>query len=605
MMAAIKSKPRSTRNRSSGHSPGPNATVTTAEADDAGAARGQDASDGRPSAVAEQAAAKKPHHRDARTQDTVLPTDVKESGTPGSSSTARPEHTREEAQRVQHGSQGSTPSSDSEEVVIIESEQAKDSKPKSMADSQSKETMASGPHSQASASSGHSHGVGPGANRWTREDTQLSKAMSQLLRHKSKLKLDQAGYAKLSDMLVHPRLRNLNPTLEWMMHIVRLNAKQRFALNEAGTHIRAKQGHSIKVDPSKLLRKLGTGDIGDMIPACALHSTYFSNVPSIMQIGLLPGGTRGAKYRQHIHLAISHRPDAGLREGSDLILMVDLMKAQNAGCVFYISDNNVVLTADCIPPSCIVRATCTGAGAAFDLNQYRAKYMWGYTASAKFFHVRTVLQFMLTLYATSTHLLLSTCCRCFLQSTFAQPGALFSRPTCCNEPNFSGQSTLTRHTGLVRRPSCQVGQSPHLRSKEQAFKTALPTGTGFGSLINEQTWGAWSVMPHCRYKSRASVSLRNPRQTALLSLLPAIPGLKTTMQRGTPIGKERHYTWRANARRSEESSPSRTTSTDRSTGGGTGTGPTAGNQECSVGRSTKQRTQQETETLLSSSPDNS
>ena len=275
----------------------------------------------------------------ARTQDTVLPTGAKESGTLGSSSTAKPEHTREVAQRVQHGSQGSTPSSDSEEVVIIESEHAKASQPMSMADPQSKETMASGPRSQASASSGHSHGIGPGASRWTREDTQLSKAMSQLLRHKSNLTLDQAGYAKLSDMLVHPRLRNLNPTLEWMMHIVRLNAKQRFALNEAGTHIRAKQGHSIKVDPSKLLRKLGTGDIGDMIPTCALHSTYFSNVPSIMQIGLLPGGTRGAKYRQHIHLAISHRPDAGLREGSDLILMVDL-HPQQAGCVFYISDNS-------------------------------------------------------------------------------------------------------------------------------------------------------------------------------------------------------------------------------------------------------------------------
>ena len=449
----------------------------------------------------------------------------------------------------------------------------------SMADPQSKETMASGPHSQASASSGHSHGIGPGASRWTREDTQLSKAMSQLLRHKPNLTLDQAGYAKLSDMLVHPRLRNLNPTLEWMMHIVRLNAKQRFALNEAGTHIRAKQGHSIKVDPSKLLRKLGTGDIGDMIPTCALHSTYFSNVPSIMQIGLLPGGTRGAKYRQHIHLAISHRPDAGLREGSDLILMVDLMKAQKAGCVFYVSDNNVVLTADCIPPSCIVRATCTSTGAAFDLSQYRAKYMWGCTASAKLFHVRTLLQIMLTLRATSSHLLLSNCCRCFLPSTFAQPEALFSQPTCCNEQIFSGQSTLTRHTGLERWHFCQVGQSPLVRSKEQAFKTALPTGAGFGSLINERTWGARSVLPHCRYKSRASVSLHYPRQTALLSLLPAIPRLKTTMQRGTPIGRERHYTWRTNARRSEASSPSKMTSTDRSTGGGPSTGPAAGSQE--------------------------
>ena len=95
---------------------------------------------------------------------------------------------------------------------------------------------------------------------------------------------------------------------------VQHNFKQRFALNEAGTHIRAKQGHSIKVDPSKLLRQLGTEDIGDMIPTCALHSTYLSNVQSIMQRGLMPGGTRGTSYRQHVHLAISDRPEAGVRE---------------------------------------------------------------------------------------------------------------------------------------------------------------------------------------------------------------------------------------------------------------------------------------------------
>ena len=106
----------------------------------------------------------------------------------------------------------------------------------------------------------------PGGGKWTREDTDLSKAMSRLLRHESTLQLDQAGYAKLSDMLKHPRLRHLHPTMEWMMHIVQRNAKQRFALNEAGTRISAKQGHSIQVDPSQLLRKLGTGDIGDMVP---------------------------------------------------------------------------------------------------------------------------------------------------------------------------------------------------------------------------------------------------------------------------------------------------------------------------------------------------
>ena len=439
VMAAIKSKPRSTRNRSSGHSPRPNAAVLTAEAAVAGTVSGRDASHGQPSAVAKRAAPGNPTNG---TRKILRFPRAPKSRALRAAPVRQSQNTPARLLRGRHRALR-----DPLPVLTpkLESDHAEASRPISMTDPQSKETMASGPHSQASASSGHGHGAGPGASRWTREDTQLSKAMSQLLRHKSNLTLDQAGYAKLSDMLVHPRLRHLNPTLEWVMHIVRLNAKQRFALNEAGTHIRAKQGHSIKVDPSKLLRKLGTGDIGDMIPTCALHSTYFSNVPSIMQIGLLPGGKRGAGYRQHIHLAISHRPDAGLREGSDLILVVDLMKAQKAGCVFYISDNNVVLTADCIPPSCIVRATCTSTGAAFDLSQYRAKYMWGCTASAKLLHVRTLLQIMLTLHATSSHLLLSTCCRCFLPSTFAQPEALFSQPTCCNEQIFSGQSTLTRH----------------------------------------------------------------------------------------------------------------------------------------------------------------
>ena len=54
-------------------------------------------------------------------------------------------------------------------------------------------------------------------------------------------------------------------------------------MNAAGTHIRAVQGHSIQVDPSKLLRQLESGDIGNMVPTCALHTTYFSYVPSIMR----------------------------------------------------------------------------------------------------------------------------------------------------------------------------------------------------------------------------------------------------------------------------------------------------------------------------------
>ena len=201
---------------------------------------------------------------------------------------------------------------------------------------------------------------------WTKQDKDLSKALSGVLRHRSNLHRDRAGYAKLADVLVHPLIRRHRPTIEWIAYIVKANAKQRFSLDETGTHIRAVQGHSIHVDSSKLLRQLEKGDIGDMVPTRALHSTYFSCIPSIMQHGLLPGGTRGTSYRRHIHLAMNDRPTAGLRAGSEVILEIDRMRAHNAGCVFYISDNNVILTEDCIPPPCIARAKRTNTGEAYD-----------------------------------------------------------------------------------------------------------------------------------------------------------------------------------------------------------------------------------------------
>ena len=209
---------------------------------------------------------------------------------------------------------------------------------------------------------------------WTRQDTALSKAISRALRHRSNLRLDEAGYANLADVLVHPILRRHRPTRDWVEYIVKANAKQRFALDKAGTRIRAVQGHSIPVDSSKLLRQLESGDIGDMVPTCVLHSTFFSCLPSIMHSGLLPGGTRGTRYRRHVHLAMSHSPTAGLREGSEVILVIDLMRAHNAGCVFYVSDNNVILTEDCIPPPRIARAQYTSTGEAYDLSRLRTAY---------------------------------------------------------------------------------------------------------------------------------------------------------------------------------------------------------------------------------------
>ena len=295
-----------------------------------------------------------------------------------------------EAPPDQAGKRSSAPDSDSEELVPVESDPETEAgqvgRRCPAPDSDSEELVPAAPsrdegarpgEEKASNSPEHSRTSACNASQlrpWTQQDTDLCKALTRVLRHRSNLKLDEAGYAKLTDVLVHPLTRRLKPTMDWIMYIVRANAKQRFALDEAGARIRAVQRHSIPVDSSQLLRRLESGDLGETVPTWALHSTYFSCIPSIMRHGLLPGGTRGTCYRRHVHLAMSYHPTAGLREGSDVILVIDLMRAHNAGCVFYVSDNNVILTADCIPPPCIARAQRTSTGEAYDLSKFRAAY---------------------------------------------------------------------------------------------------------------------------------------------------------------------------------------------------------------------------------------
>ena len=261
-------------------------------------------------------------------------------------------------------------------------------------------------------------------------------------------------------------MRSHRPTLDWLSYIVRANAKQRFAVNDAGTHIRAVQGHSVPIDSSKLLRQLSSGDIGDLVPTHALHSTYFSCVPSIMKKGLLPGGTRGERFRRHVHLAMSHSPAAGLREGSDVILEIDLMRAHNVGCVFYVSDNNVILTEDCIPPPCIVRAKRTSNGGAYELCKFRAAYKRVCSASSLPFSADMRVNHLTNIEVISAKSLMPFSCRCISKSRTelsCPPGLKAYRPRCINS----------------RRKLCSLSH---------ADRSATASSTPSAS-----KWGAWPL----------------------------------------------------------------------------------------------------------------
>ena len=355
---------------------------------------------------------------------------------------------------------------------------------------------------------------------WTKQDKDLSKALSGVLRHRSNLHRDRAGYAKLADVLVHPLIRRHRPTIEWIAYIVKASAKQRFSLDETGTHIRAVQGHSIHVDSSKLLRQLEKGDIGDMVPTRALHSTYFSCIPSITQHGLLPGGTRGTSYRRHIHLAMNDRPTAGLRAGSEVILEIDLMRAHNAGCVFYISDNNVILTEDCIPPPCIARAKRTNTGEAYDLGRFRTAYKLVCAASAWHEIVTAGLGNFTAWSVPPARPALS-------------PGCRFQSGSASGKPSTSG-----------REDSRLAMLSPSPASPRLLPWPPRPLGQLLG-------------LP-AAYRKHLTIAVHLPR---------SFFRLREAMQRGTPVGKERRYSWKPTAGRSEASSPP-TTDPQTHSGGG-------------------------------------
>ena len=94
-----------------------------------------------------------------------------------------------------------------------------------------------------------------------------------------------------------------------------------------------------------------------------------------------------------------------------------------------------------------------------------------------------------------------------------------------------------------RRPPYQEGQSAQPRGKEQGSKNVLLTGraAGVGALAIAQKWGPWSALPPRGTKAQATVNQQDSLPTGLPAPSKAVSGLKTTMQRGTPLYSERHY----------------------------------------------------------------
>jgi putative RNA 2'-phosphotransferase len=165
-------------------------------------------------------------------------------------------------------------------------------------------------------------------------DQKLSKFLSFVLRHRPDeigLTLDPNGWALVADLIERSQSASVHLTIDRIRELVRTSDKQRFALSDDGTKIRANQGHSVDVDLALEPRRP---------PEFLFHGTATRFLDAIRQEGLKPMG------RQHVHLS----PDeatatkVGQRHGKPAVLLVRSGEMHKAGRTFFLSANGVWLT---------------------------------------------------------------------------------------------------------------------------------------------------------------------------------------------------------------------------------------------------------------------
>lgn len=177
------------------------------------------------------------------------------------------------------------------------------------------------------------------------DDVRLSKFLSLVLRHKPQkigLTLDAEGWVDVEALLAAMAREGKAINRARLERVVANNDKQRYGFDETGTRIRARQGHSLKVEMN----------FAAVAPPPRLwHGTVERFIRPIFVEGLKPGR------RQHVHLSadIDTARAVGARRGRPVVLTVDAAAMQAAGHEFYLSDNGVWLTA-AVPPGFLSQA---------------------------------------------------------------------------------------------------------------------------------------------------------------------------------------------------------------------------------------------------------
>jgi putative RNA 2'-phosphotransferase len=167
-----------------------------------------------------------------------------------------------------------------------------------------------------------------------------SKFLSYVLRHRPEsigIELNKNGWAEVTELIEKAnadyKFRNANKplTADKIRDIVSTCPKQRFALSNDGTKIRASQGHSVEVNLQ--LRPVCP-------PAFLFHGTTEKYIASIVKSGLKP------QNRQHVHLSadVATAISVGSRHGKPIVLIIKALMLYKTGHEFFLSENGVWLT---------------------------------------------------------------------------------------------------------------------------------------------------------------------------------------------------------------------------------------------------------------------
>eukprot|EP01118_Nematostelium_gracile_P002823 TRINITY_DN1316_c0_g1_i2.p1 TRINITY_DN1316_c0_g1~~TRINITY_DN1316_c0_g1_i2.p1 ORF type:complete len:231 (-),score=56.31 TRINITY_DN1316_c0_g1_i2:52-693(-) len=172
--------------------------------------------------------------------------------------------------------------------------------------------------------------------------TRLSKNLSYLLRHgaqKEKLPIRPDGFAKVQDILDLPKFKKERYTLDQILDVVASDSKQRYSTQdiEGTLYIKANQGHSLEVSDLHL-----EPIVDPSLFPIVMHGTYKKAWPLIKSSGL------NKMSRNHIHLTTGIFGTAevisGMRGNSEVLVVIDLVKAMQDKIEFFLSPNKVVLT---------------------------------------------------------------------------------------------------------------------------------------------------------------------------------------------------------------------------------------------------------------------